>query len=158
MMLSIDPGIRATGVALWDDKGTLARAGLVRIPDKAAHPWIKMSDTLIDWIFPDQISRAFIEFPQTYAGRASRGDTNDLLALAGLVGAIHFTIYNGFAIHTVQVRPGEWKGQRPKAVTKANVLEKLTKEELARVDLKIPVSLRHNVFDAVGIGLKMTRR
>jgi hypothetical protein len=89
------------------------------------------------------------EVPQVYRAGASKGDPDDLIQLAGVVGvfaqAFRATTHFG-------VKPREWKGQVPKDVHHARLVKTLTPEELAMVEAAAPPSLRHNVLDAVGIG------
>jgi hypothetical protein len=137
-LVAIDPGVRRCGISLWEE-GKLRNAWLTKERDT----WSEVAGDVGAWT-----GKAVIEFPQFYSRRAlGKGDPNDLLNLAAVVGAIT-THY----LYPVIVRPREWKGQAPKDVTEARVRKELSKVEMARVDLPAK-SLRHNVFDAIGIGL-----
>jgi len=59
------------------------------------------------------------------------------------------------------VTPNDWKGQVPKEVMFRRVEKLLTSEEMTTLLRDVsayPVNLRHNVYDAVGIGLYATGR
>lgn len=93
--------------------------------------------------------KLIIELPQTYGGRAARGDANDLIILGAVAGAIQ----SGIDRPTIYVRPREWKGQAPKEVIQARLEQALTPKELKIIrQCGARPSLMHNVWDAVGIG------
>lgn len=65
---------------------------------------------------------------------------------------IHTNLIAGH-VGTEFVYPQDWKGMVPKATHQPKILACLSPEELALVEAVMPPSLRHNVIDAVGIGL-----
>jgi len=157
MLISIDPGLRMCGVAVWSDVGQLAKAGLVRGDAKAkdSAAWSAMVQSVKTWICDQAWALGWSpwtgwvsEFPKVYAVGKSKGDPEDLLQLAGVVGG--FAGLWGPATNIL--RPYEWKRQVPKAIMTERIKSKLTPGELERVDLPAP-SYAHNVWDAVGIGL-----
>lgn len=90
------------------------------------------------------------EYPQSYIASQQKGDQNDLVELAGVVGATCAEL--GGTV--TGVLPREWKGQTPKDIHNARVLKRLTPEELKIVQTcSVSESLLHNTIDAVGIGL-----
>lgn len=89
-----------------------------------------------------------IEFPQVYATRYQKGNQDDILQLAGVVGALVHSIE---AAVTILYRPREWKGQVPKDIHNARVLASLSPPEKAAIAECAP-SLLNNVVDAIGIG------
>jgi hypothetical protein len=93
---------------------------------------------------------AALEVPQVYQGSKQLGDPDDLLQLAGVVGAIASL---GFRGSVDGVAPREWKGTIKPDIVIARVQAILTPEETARVELPTAKGLQHNVWDAVGIGL-----
>lgn len=160
-VLAIDPGARGCGAALFQDDGLsrLVAADYVvcsRRDDLRSAPfevraWVaSRADCLA-------VNRVVIEFPQTYHGRAARGDTNDLLSLAFVDGAIAAL----FAVAEVTlVRPFDWKGSVPKPtsatgayIIRSRVETRLSDDEKAAVVW--PKNGRHSwdVADAIGIGL-----
>jgi hypothetical protein len=97
-----------------------------------------------------------IEVPQVYPGQQQKGDQNDLINLAVMVGeyAAHATSV-GFKVRLV--RPREWKGQLPKDVCWRRVRETLTPLELDTM-AKLPKSRAHNMHDAIGLGTWFQKR
>ena len=139
--LSIDPGKRCTGWALWGTTGFLVAAGTGEPPCVG-------------------VSRVVIEMPQTYPN--SPVPYQDLVALAFLAGryigrASAGEWHNGLgAIEMKWMFPHEWKGNLPKDICenrirrKLNVDERTVMEECSRF---VPAGQLNNVWDAVGIGL-----
>lgn len=133
-ILSIDPGINHIGWAFVGPEG-LERCGL---------------DKKLPLLRPDAV--VVIEKPQVYSPRHWKGDPNDLIDLAIVVGKIS----ERYAKHEViLVLPSQWKGQVSKEVTAARIDKELTQREKSVLDkalAKRPRYLRHNIYDAVGIG------
>lgn len=137
--LSIDPGTKDMGWALWEDN-ELQICGLARGQD-----WVETVKSLPKFT----VSQLIIEDQQIY--RRSPINAHSLLAVARVVGAV--VSYYDFA-KFILVPPAKWKGQLPKDVCNRRTLSKLTEEELRQVKVApCPPSLRHNLIDAVGIGL-----
>lgn len=93
-----------------------------------------------------------IEKPQVYRATRSKGDPNDLIDLAILVGR-YVERCNG---DVTLVTPAEWKGQVPKHIHARRILDALTDGErrVATVEsAKLSKSSRHNMIDAIGLGL-----
>lgn len=160
MILTVDPGLRACGCAAWDLNGELLRAGLVvGEPDTSAIvPDVveAMAGAVERWTSTIAgVDLLVIERPQTYRGRAQKGDTNDLLDVSLVVGAVHVHIGSS----TRYATPAEWKGNTPKHVTEAQAKEKLSAKERAVIELPgRNKKLASNVWDAIGIGLWRFRR
>lgn len=155
MLLTIDPGVRICGVALWQPDGQLHRAELVRgahaAPDAVA--WIAMATAVFHATELYRPQALVIEQMRTYEGRAAKGDANDLIAVAHTVGAIVMRLRLPTVVQTAQ----QWKGGTPKSVTENRMNEKLSPAEKERI-IWPAKSLRHNVTDAIGIGLRHLRR
>lgn len=154
-LVSIDPGLRVCGVAFWRG-GTLLRAGLAKSEAPAsardAAAWAGMIDGASKWIARnwtewDEQEYA-IELPQVYDRSRSKGDPNDLIQIAAVVGEMSRF---GAGQRTIY-RPREWKSTVKKEVMCRRVEGRLSVEERARVELPAR-SLQHNVWDAVGVGL-----
>lgn len=162
ILLAIDPGLRGCGCALFDD-GVLRAAAYVRgegVPEDllmlaratalGVQWWVAERTTP----YPD---RLVLELPQTYGGRASRGDANDLLALAAVDGAVAVL----FPLTSVQaIRPHQWKGGVPKPksargkyIVQERILERLSAEEQERITWSKAEKLKWDVADAIGVGL-----
>jgi hypothetical protein len=155
MIASIDPGLHDSGLALWTDDGELTWAVLVSTPRhlRGIDAWWTMARDIRERLI--SVTEITIELPQVYVRSRSKGDPNDLIQLAAVVGALAGTLLGKITIY----KPAEWKGQATKEVTKNRCLEKLRPDETARIVLPAK-SLQHNVWDAIGLGLhhlKITR-
>lgn len=163
LILSIDPGIRGCGAAVWLD-GRLVACAYVPNPAKKGGdmPEVRsMADAVYEWArgqinHTETFAEVVVEFPQVYfgAGKVKKGaDTNDLLTLAAVDGAIA----TRFPLASVgSYKPAEWKRQMNESVTTARVESRLDSVESAvyeRAKSKAK-SLAHNMVDAVGVGLK----
>ena len=158
MIVSIDPGVQETGVAIWYREGGLASAYLTRLRGSYAVPWAGMAYEVAKVLQGVEVDAVAIERPQVYVHSRAKGDPNDLITLAmmagGIVGAMRAT---RAALLVVEYKPAEWKGQVPKDVMTKRIKRSLTEEEQPRVLLPKAGSLAHNVWDAVGIGLHHLR-
>ena len=145
MLIAIDPGLRWCGVARFYEGGELQQAELVRSPgtDRGPMAWRRMADHVRSAIIT-QTYKAVVEVPRIYPHSAQqKGDLNDLLELAGVVGALA-----GVFDVLEFVYPATWKGQVPKKVMNARVLATLSLAERSAL-----IHNDHNTLDAVGIGL-----
>lgn len=170
MILSIDPGLHACGCALWDtvSANDLIWAGLVKNrydahpenPTRHSSIWNGMVAAIEEKLhekfgfgvhgWPDRLA---IELPQVYVRSRSKGDPNDLIALAGLVGAL----VRWFPGMSFTYLPHDWKGTVPKDIMNSRIMKHLSDDEKSKIE-KSPKSLMHNTIDAIGIGLKHLHR
>ena len=138
-MLSVDPGTKDMGWALWQGD-RMVRCGIARGQD-----WIEAVLNMP----PLTVGQLFIEDQQIY--RNSRINAHSLLSVARVVGAVVF-YYN--TPLTVLVLPRAWKGQLPKEVCGRRTISKLDPAEQAVLGkTNYAKSIRHNLIDAIGIGL-----
>lgn len=145
MFVSIDPGKHWCGVAGWYG-GSLVFAGLVK-------NFQEVRET-VKLFFPDGVATCFVELPQVYP--QSPVDPNDLIAVAFAAGQAS-AIPGVRLVHTIL--PREWKGQVKKEVMTARIKSRLYPDESDRVFLpRAEKTLAHNVYDAIGIGLKVLGR
>lgn len=167
ILLSIDPGLRGCGCALFDD-GVLRAAAYVRgegVPEDTlmlaratalgVECWI--DERLPGWDESEAVNRLVLELPQTYGGRAAKGDANDLLGLAAVDGAVA-ALFPLASVRTVL--PHAWKGGVPKPksarakyVVQERVVTRLSAEEQERVVWPKAERLKWDVADAIGVGL-----
>lgn len=156
---TIDPGVVCCGWAWWEDSLLLA-CGLSRTKSRTIEK--RVQDHYFQWGDLDSLDLIVIEKPEVYQQRFWKGDPRDLIDLAMVVGGIIKTA----KCQVKTVYPKDWKGQVPKPVTDRRVLQKLSKEEKKILKHPIafgepntvPPSLRHNMIDAIGIGLKILGR
>mgnify|MGYP003420562579 CR=1 FL=1 len=145
-LVSIDPGLTGTGVAIWNN-GELVLAQVIAVTKYTDH--IFRIRKIVEGV--ERYTRdasLIIEQPQTYRGRAAKGDANDLIKLANLVGAL------STLSPLVEIAlPSTWKGQAPAEVVEARGRAALTFEELQHVDLSCSKKHQTDVWHAVGLGL-----
>ena len=158
-LLSCDPGKNSAGLALWAPTG----------PDSS---WELQAACLEEFDHPSEIAAAAISFvggrftvavevPQVYAAGFSRGDPNDLIDITLVAGAV----LGAGDLTSIWFRPREWKGQVDGDVMITRIRSKLTQTEMDRVRLptkrdgkSVRVTVAHNVFDAVGVGLHAIKK
>ncbi len=94
------------------------------------------------------------EEPRIYPMGKSSSRPNDIVKLAIRAGRLTAPWSN-----PIPYAPHEWKGQVPDDILEARIVGKLLTEELACLEaLGLPKSRKHNVTDAIGIGLKHLKR
>lgn len=159
MVLSYDPGLRQSGLGVFKD-GVLVYATLVRSPVKKERDgaaWCAMGAAVKESLMWAggivSVDVLVSEIPQVYWGKRG-GNADDLIQLAGVVGAVaHAIPHSEFKAY----RPREWKGNVKAEVMLERIEARLSEDEAQSI-VKCPASLRHNVLDAVGIGLKYLGR
>lgn len=157
-LISIDPGFGyrgGTGYTLWHDsrfvKAGLAKSEAEDLTERITAIFAQVSAAV------GTAEEVVIEKPRSYKLDKQKGDQNDLIDLAIVVGRM---LPLGTKKMTL-VEPATWKGQVPKDVIKLLVLGKLDGEEpdeLKKCLQGITPGTQHNVYDAVGIGLHHLRR
>lgn len=155
-LLTIDPGLRGCGVAIFDEETKeLLRAAYVKgsAEGEMAEAWAEMAAAVDDWT--NEAVKIVIEFPKVRQRSSQRAakrgtDPNDLLQLAAVVGAITSCVKSE-GIPIVHL-PEEWKGQVPKKIHNDRAEARLSDVERARLP-KLAQNIRHNMIDAIAIGL-----
>lgn len=158
-IVSVDPGKNKIAYACWNPAtGELIKAGLVTQTsepgtERVEH-WREIADYFWVHIPPGDPVRLVVEIPQIYSGPREE-DPNDLIDLAGVVGAICSSV----EVEAVEwsPQPREWKGQIPKAVTKTRVDKRLSEKEKALVEWPAG-RFKHDVYDALHLGLVFLER
>lgn len=149
-LTAIDPSIRTTGVAHLRG-GVLHSCSLVQAPTRlSSAPLPERVAWMVSAIrqAAPQAQEVWIEWPQVYKYRGSKGDPNDLLPITAVIGGLipHY----GMSVRLV--KPAEWKGQVPKEAHNARTLAGLTQTEKGVLEAtKCAASLRHNVIDAIAL-------
>lgn len=145
MFVTIDPG-ETTGWALWADDGTLRACGLGDPRSSELH-------------VAEHVHHAWIESPRLRPH--GEKNPNAILTLARNAGEWGGQ-YRVLAVAEVHyVTPSDWKGQLSKDICHARAWGKLNADEQAVVNKAgrgMSASTRHNMLDAVGIGLWVARR
>ena len=146
-LITIDPGVGGTGVALWVPQDPYPIKTYLLQPDSAASwtnrvTWI--GEGLQDILHNHKPKDALIEQPHFLRSRAGLAAANsgNLVKLSMLAGIVLF-ICKDYGCDVNTVLPITWKGKRKKEDTQRTIkiiLPKLPKKN-------------HNTMDAVGIGL-----
>lgn len=160
-LLAFDPGLRCVGLTAIDlDTGLIVRAtaGMSNpnMPGQGPDVWratMAHTRTQLEGL---NIVRIIAEWPQIYDNRKT--DPAPLLLLAAIDGALAMMFPDA---DMSTITPRCWKGQRTKEVTTAQAKRVLSTGELDVITAgcaRIPQDLRHNVWDAVALGLVTTQR
>lgn len=164
-LLTIDPGVKCCGWAYFRDM-YLVKAGLSRTKFETIEE--RTRDHYNNFMMMGLLEKAdivIVEKPQVYQQRMWKGDPNDLIDLAIVVGGIVANTRPTVIVRTVT--PNQWKGQTPKDVTDARTRRTLTKrgEQSALQNPVVlgkpkgaPDNLLHNMIDAIAIGLAHLQR
>ncbi len=168
--ISFDPGIRMCGVgefefgAIHPGRWALMRAALIRNPVKKGHDLeaaFGIAKAAADWVHsntPLFITNVICEIPQLYSAQHKKGDENVSVIPLALVSAMFAARCGLSSTKLSQYLPREWKGQiDPDECCRRVEAELMRGGELNRVE-ECPASYRHNVLDAIGVGLKWAGR
>lgn len=159
MLVAVDPSLRSAGVAVFGEAaGDLRFAARVTLPYSAAECGARAENmahkikTTIPMALRPLVDVVVYEWPQIYTRSKSKGDPNDLIALAA-IGAAFTAMMNAPIVKTPT--PAEWAGQLPKTTKgdpwasprAARVAARLTPAE------RVLVPDSHDAIDAVALGL-----
>ncbi|QDE69473.1 hypothetical protein BHS09_22205 [Myxococcus xanthus] len=171
LLVALDPGLRECGVALFDlDSGELLAAAMPTNPERKARglaAWSHMAGAVAAFVSSllEPLRAAGVavsvtvasECPQVYTAGKSKGDPNDLIELAGVVGRVAGGLG---AANEHSFLPREWKGTLDGDVMVERIKARLGERphEHLRVQLPRAQDKHHNVWDAIGIGLHVVGR
>lgn len=150
VFVTIDPG-EQTGWAIWNVAGLVA-CGLGDPRTCSKHVVWDDNDAI------DQISDVWIESQVIYP--RSKARPRDILKLAQDAGR-WAGIYSTLGVDAHFVEPAQWKGQVPKHIHHPRIWAALSAKEQELVNTGcrgLAPSKRHNVIDAVGLGLWVRRQ
>lgn len=103
-----------------------------------------------------KVDRVIVERPMIYPGGRQKARPADVIKLATRAGEAGGMYARIWGIEPEYVEPHAWKGSVDKNIHHARVWAKLTPDEQAIVSAAargVAVGKRHNILDAVGIGL-----
>jgi hypothetical protein len=140
MILAVDSGANL-GWALFEGQ-TLVECGLTRTTGDLHALAVRLTTR--------GITRLVIERP--HAGR-TRAPARDILTLAVRAGEAGGVLNYLLGVTPEYIEPGKWKGQLKKDISNRRTEAKLTPPEKSLLSKIKPLSAKHNVTDAVGIGL-----
>jgi transcriptional regulator with XRE-family HTH domain len=161
MIVAIDPGLRACGVALFTATGELDLARYVanRHVTRDVWPTAREASATARQVH-DYITLAgerdptalLLEMPRIYPRRQGKKDPNDLLGLAAVLGGI-CTLFPSVLV--TEYEPHDWKKSLDGDAMTERIKGRLSPAEAGRIAPAIEAakSKAHNLLDAVGIGL-----
>lgn len=149
--VAIDPGRKALGWAYFDGRHDLTAAGIVR--GRAGDSTVEIAQRAAAAILEKAVAPMHVVYErmQVYNVQQQRGAQSDLVELAEIGGGVAALL----ASSSTPVLPREWKGTVPKDVLAERVRKDLSAQDLAvasAAENEYPSSLRHNLWDAIGIG------
>ena len=151
-IFAVDPGTRLCAWACFEEDGKgqvgLVRSVLATLEERTA----EMAGNLYPLACKYQANEIVIEMPRVYRTSKQKGDPNDIVDLAYVTGGVNTVLcaIEGLT-HAVAPTPREWKGTIPKHIHHQRIRAQVP-EVIQAVD-KIPNSLQHHVWDAVGMAL-----
>lgn len=169
MLISVDPGVRGCGVAAFDGQlfgSRLMSAAYVRNPIKWGQDCKsarEMARSVFLWI-TEAVRKGgqttidlAIECPVVYSAAFQKGDQNkSIVPLTLVVGAVA-ACYPFRDLTTYA--PRDWKGTADADLVCIPLIkDRLTEIEHTRVQLPSAEDLAHNVWDGIGVGLKLLGR
>lgn len=151
----VDPGTHLTAVSYFDQGGGLIDVRLFRSESSMLAERVRdMVEGFIDTL-DEHPSKVAVEVPRIYPKQKKKVDPEDIIRLTLVAGGF-LALGNG-----IIVRPQDWKRQIPKDVCQRRIKKRLRPGESRRLEIAlkcIPRSLRHNAWDAVGIGMDAVGR
>jgi hypothetical protein len=166
-VISLDPGLRECGLAVFDALMPESKLIYAALVENTVHPpvrgleaWHGMALEVEKalWrgcIIDRELNGADILFvseePIVRLPKHQKGDQDDIIQLAGVVGAVGAQA--GLEEWTrASLKPEVWKGNIDPDIILARIEKRLRPEEIAVIQ-PCARSKRHNVLDAIGIGL-----
>jgi hypothetical protein len=146
-LIAIDPGTRELGAAHFS-RTLLTKVELIRA--KGAEEMITAVRAKCTAWWADKL---VIERPQVY-GYEGKADPNDLALVTLIVGTVVGAVQQYDDLRLPY--PAVWKGQVPKDIMEQRMWSILGEAEtraLRQSVEDVPPSVRHNVYDAVQLGL-----
>lgn len=154
LIVAVDPGLRGSGLAIFD-AGELVLGCYVVNPERVARgprAWTAMAGALLDQ-YPLCCDHFVVEMPQ-FDGRTWNSGS-DIFEVVGVVGVV-LASFAGRTETAMSVTPGEWAGLVPKTVRHWRMRQQLSPSEIA--DIEDAGALTHNTYDAVALGLWAAKR
>jgi len=144
-LLTIDPGLKVVGWAYWEARELvccgLSRTKRTELNDQAQEHRFNLASF---WPADRRVCEQMV-----WRGKNAKSGPADLLKINIIAGRLA----------DEWVTPLQWKGMVAKEIDHPRILAKLGEHELKIVtETKVPASLRHNMIDAVGIGLYVLGR
>jgi hypothetical protein len=149
-IMAIDPG-EDTGISFFEHSN-LVSANLIRVTFGGDDQTFEQIHSLILHYKP---TKGILEMPRIYPYQ--KAEPNRILSLAVKTGMALAAMRHG-KVNVDLVNPHDWKGTVPKKIHNQRVLNALTEKEKELLEKIQPASKRHNVIDAIGLGLWYLKR
>ena len=162
-LLTVDPGIRGCGVALFLD-GALVSATYIANPIEpslawSTSGWCTLARAVVAWTHRhgargETGDVALIETMRVYTyGHGRSGDPADLFQVQGVCGAVAAWLDAAGGWTSVGVPAVDWNGQTPREVQQPRTMKWIDeRRERPLVDLVgVRKSLHHNAWSALGL-------
>lgn len=148
MILSVDPGAKHCGLALWD-KSKLVHAWLEPVADG----WFASAHAKIG-SYAMTLNAIVVERMKIYPAMRMRGDPNDLVTVT-IVGAelVGFLLAYFPKMRVTYYYGKTWKGNLPKDAHGPHIMAELSEKEVGAIELPRAKALAHNIIDSIGLGL-----
>jgi hypothetical protein len=151
VLITVDPGQRHCGVAVWDPATRALLRAYLCGPSKPTAPLVFLDE--LPKVAPSLIT-GVIEMPQRYPGSPVKVET--LIQLAAAANAVVGRLGGQWT----QARPGTWTRQwcQDKAIRLDRAWKRLSAEEQSRVEMPRAKLRQADVLDAVALGLWALKR
>jgi hypothetical protein len=150
-LMTIDPGLQGTGIAIWKDR-RLVYTTVLTSRGAESSDWIdrvnriavQVQELAIEYHVREMVSE-WMEMHQSARAQMmwKSGDFQRTLFLIGTI----YGLCEHFVVEFTTIPPSKWKGQLPKSVTINRVKKILGPSIGARLGIET------HAWDAVGIGL-----
>lgn len=172
-LVAIDQSLTCPGVAVFRQGQLIASTSLPQHAQTTlpiAQRTLNVAAAVCAWLSERTAKprTLAVEWPQVYTAVKSKGDPNDLLAVAAvgtaIAGMLSYATYldgGGWCLQVLSPKPSEWAGQLPKSTnTKRASQSPRARRVLSRLgDSERQVAtLKHDALDAIGIGLYVLGR
>lgn len=149
-LLTVDPGLKACGAALWRDSELVwARAVRASVVGRGPALWADMASNVVSTL-PQVSGRLVVETMKVYT--TGKADPDDLLELQGVSGAV-VGYATSFGWRAEGVKAREWNGTVPSDIRRARTKAWVeARGWSSRVDLNTTARFQQDVWSAVGIG------
>jgi hypothetical protein len=175
-LVALDPSVRSVGVALFAG-GVLVDAATIKCPScgskgrvaecpacssSDAARCLRIAQEVVRWVVSHDVAPTSLvsEWPTIRGAAQSVGNPNQMIPMAGVVGAVAGLLSMGLAARdeTLEVRsfkPAEWTGGCPKTKTKPQRSQRGRRIESRLAESELPLFrvAGHDDLDAIGIGL-----
>lgn len=154
-VLAFDPGVQNVAMCLLK-AGKVARLELIEASE-GQQRMFAMVDAVRRALPNQRPGKVVIEWPEIYTSTSAwKGNPNNIRDLAAVAFGVACEVEYKYDLYSVLALPRTWKGNLPKEVHHARILTGLSPAQRKAVNValtKVAPSLRHNLWDALGLAL-----